>query len=92
MPITINNKSLPKDKGHKSKANDDKRRFYDLFKGARDEHDINHHVKRTLEEVNPAWLPRKFDTNTLRVIRGGVDSAMLKRWSAIFIIFNLFLF
>ena len=74
MSIAINNDSLPRDKGHKNKADDDKDIFYDSFEGARDEHDIDHNVERRLEELNPAWLPRKLDTYTLRVIRGGVES------------------
>ena len=57
VSIAINNETLPKDKGHKSKANDDKGIFDDWFTGAGDEHDINHNVERTLKEVNPAWLP-----------------------------------
>ena len=74
MSIAINNESLPGDKGHKNNADDDKGGFYDLFKGAGDKHDIDHHENRTLEDVDPAWLPPNLDTNTLRVIRGGVES------------------
>ena len=74
MSTAINNDSLPRDKGHKNKADDDKDIFYDSFEGARDEHDIDHNVERRLEELNPAWLPRILDTSTLRVIRGGVES------------------
>ena len=74
VSIAINNDSLPRDKGHKNKADDDKGIFYDSFEGARDDHDIDHNVERRLEELNSAWLPRKLDTYTLRVIRGGVES------------------
>ena len=74
MSIATNNDSLPRDKGHKNKADDDKDIFYDSFEGARDEHDIHHNVERRLEELNSAWLPRKLDTYTLRVIRGGIES------------------
>ena len=75
MSTAINNDSLPMDKGHKNKSDDDKGIFfYDSFEGARDDHDIDHNVERRLEELNPAWLPRILDTYTLRVIRGGVES------------------
>ena len=76
MSITTNNKSLPRDKRHKNKADDEEGKFYDSFKGAGDKRDIDHHVKRTLEEVNPAWLPRKLDTNTFWVIYRGVESGI----------------
>ena len=74
MSIATNNDSLPRDKGYKNKADDDKDIFYDSFEGAGDKHDIHHNVERRLEELNPAWLPRILDTYTLRVIRGGVES------------------
>ena len=74
MSTAINNDSLPRDKGHKNKADDDKGIFYDSFEGAGDKHDIDHNVERRLEELNSAWLPRKLDTYTLRVIRGGIES------------------
>ena len=84
MSIAINNDSLPRDKGHKNKADDDKDIFYDSFEGARDEHDIDHNVERRLEDVDPAWLPCNLDTNTLKEIRGDIESHIQQSTKRIF--------
>ena len=84
VSIAINNESLPGDKGHKNSADDDNS-FYDLFiKGAGDKHDIDHHENRTLEDVDPAWLPGNLDTNTLKEIRGDIESHIQQSTKRIF--------
>ena len=52
MSIATNNDSLPRDKGHKNKADDDKADSMTCLK-VLEISDIDHHENRTLEEVDP---------------------------------------